>query len=975
MITKPTSNIENFLSQKELKDVISKVNNIEQQLDQINSQLNGTLTVSGLVVTTNSVTFQSNSINGSWIIDYSIPTTKISNTGTLTVNGLNVTSTTVTFQPNSINGSQIKDGTVSTSKIIDGQVTSSKIATGQILTSHINDGQVTSQKIATNQVTSQHIATSQVITDKIADGQVTSQKITTNQIQTYHINNNQVTSDKIQQLTNNLTFSNTVSGVGIQWNNKYSTSDYQFIRYYQDASEYSNTYDISTSSNNNGTLVIGVEGSIDNTSGEQVVIRTGQRLIIDQNVTGQPQNQSPINIVEFWSLGSQKAKIDPNGILTVNGLNVISNTVTFQPNSINGTWIIDNTIPTSKINTSGTLTVSGLNVTGSVSITNNLTVGGTITGSLNGNQSSQSKLQTQRTITLSGAVTGSATFDGSQNITISTSVNHNHDDRYYTKTNLQTSGQASVHWDNITNKPTTYTPQTHTHTKSEITDFSHNHTISEITDFAHTHTISEIIDISSASVNYATSSGNADKLDNLDSSQFVRSDVADTVNGHLTINNSITIGRIIPIDRSSITDAPGKLPVIYIKQRGYFNTIKALAGEGDYFYCVDRNPDYTVTSNYPGWEKLFNGDMASNMFIPINNLSTNPWVLEIKKNSGLITATDVLTLILTGHRLGSWGVKFTSWKVETILSDDSYRTVLDRDGVSDEIDMIYVPLHVGPGYYYIKGIRLTVRGATSASFRVNEAAISSLQLRDFRPTMTPAQGLGALDIRGGNMFGDVDWKYGTPKVSGNVVWHAGNDGHGSGLDADLLDGKHASDFANATHTHDNRYLQLSGGTINGSVTITNNLTVNGNIYGNKVYNAVWNDFAELREQETTIEPGYVQFMSEQTGKLTKKYHKYAVGIVSDTYGIILGVDSKSKKIKKGQVPIQVQGRVLQYFSGKLKVGDQVCQQKDGTVRKMKWWEKIFFPEKMLGVVDEIPTYETWGEDNVKVNGRIWIRVK
>jgi hypothetical protein len=44
-------------------------------------------------------------------------------------------------------------------------------------------------------------------------------------------------------------------------------------------------------------------------------------------------------------------------------------------------------------------------------------------------------------------------------------------------------------------------------------------------------------------------------------------------------------------------------------------------------------------------------------------------------------------------------------------------------------------------------------------------------------------------------------------------------------------------------------------------------------------------------------------MNEQTGKLTKKYHKYVVGIVSDTYGIVLGVDSKSKKIKKGQVPI------------------------------------------------------------------------
>ena len=33
------------------------------------------------------------------------------------------------------------------------------------------------------------------------------------------------------------------------------------------------------------------------------------------------------------------------------------------------------------------------------------------------------------------------------------------------------------------------------------------------------------------------------------------------------------------------------------------------------------------------------------------------------------------------------------------------------------------------------------------------------------------------------------------------IWHQGNDGSGSGLDADLLDGKHASAFATASHTH------------------------------------------------------------------------------------------------------------------------------------------------------------------------------
>lgn len=42
--------------------------------------------------------------------------------------------------------------------------------------------------------------------------------------------------------------------------------------------------------------------------------------------------------------------------------------------------------------------------------------------------------------------------------------------------------------------------------------------------------------------------------------------------------------------------------------------------------------------------------------------------------------------------------------------------------------------------------------------------------------------------------------------NGNTVWHKGNDGSSSGLDADLLDGKHASDFAESTHNHDEKYV-------------------------------------------------------------------------------------------------------------------------------------------------------------------------
>lgn len=42
---------------------------------------------------------------------------------------------------------------------------------------------------------------------------------------------------------------------------------------------------------------------------------------------------------------------------------------------------------------------------------------------------------------------------------------------------------------------------------------------------------------------------------------------------------------------------------------------------------------------------------------------------------------------------------------------------------------------------------------------------------------------------------------GSATVDGAIVWYAGNDGSGSGLDADLLDGRDAVSFANASHQH------------------------------------------------------------------------------------------------------------------------------------------------------------------------------
>jgi hypothetical protein len=34
-----------------------------------------------------------------------------------------------------------------------------------------------------------------------------------------------------------------------------------------------------------------------------------------------------------------------------------------------------------------------------------------------------------------------------------------------------------------------------------------------------------------------------------------------------------------------------------------------------------------------------------------------------------------------------------------------------------------------------------------------------------------------------------------------------------------------------------------------------------------------------------------------------------------------------------------------------------------------------YPERIIGTVSEIPDYEIWGQSNIKVNNRIWIRVR
>lgn len=145
------------------------------------------------------------------------------------------------------------------------------------------------------------------------------------------------------------------------------------------------------------------------------------------------------------------------------------------------------------------------------------------------------------------------------------------------------------------------------------------------------------------------------------------------------------------------------------------------------------------------------------------------------------------------------------------------------------------------------------------------------------------------------------------------------------------------------------------------------------VYGDKVYGAVWNDYAEFRNQEEKIEPGYC-VTSSKSGKVSKttKRMQYCEGIVSDTFGFAIGETDECK------TPLAISGRVLAYYSGDIEaydIGDVVCADIDGKITKMTREEIKEYPDRIVGTVSEIPSYDTWGEGNVPTAGRIWIKIK
>ena len=194
-------------------------------------------------------------------------------------------------------------------------------------------------------------------------------------------------------------------------------------------------------------------------------------------------------------------------------------------------------------------------------------------------------------------------------------------------------------------------------------------------------------------------------------------------------------------------------------------------------------------------------------------------------------------------------------------------------------------------------------------------------------------------------------------------------------DADMLDGKHASDFSPASHTHSAGQItsgnlpierggtnagtaadacknlgamRNAGGTFTGTVYFANgtahyvastgdahfkSLDITEDITARRVYDAVYNDYAELMPRGEPTEPGDI--IALDTSSCAERYIKATnlsdriAGIHTDEYAMLIG----GNKVEKGQdflsenlpffIPISLAGRVHVKVIGPVHSGDYI----------------------------------------------------
>lgn len=373
-------------------------------------------------------------------------------------------------------------------------------------------------------------------------------------------------------------------------------------------------------------------------------------------------------------------------------------------------------------------------------------------------------------------------------------------------------GQDSTYYtnyNNLTNKPTIPTVNDATITISAGTGLSGGG------DLTTNQSLNETITISHADT--STLSGSYGGANN----GVVIEEFTVDANGHVTAIGTVDLdGRFLGFnDKASDADLlDGQDSTYYLNYNNLTNkptipsapnnatiTVSAgtgLSGGGD--FTTDQSTAETITISHADTSTLSGSYGGAGNGVVIEDFTVDA--------NGHVTAIG--TVDLDGRFLGISAKASDSDLLDGLNSTSFVRTDT-TSSISGDNYVTVGPNSTWSSYIRFGGNGRTVNGdayasvvTTNGNLHIDAGNTRATYINFYAGTSGVAFGSGASGIVAW-MGPDGDLWKGSSDNSGSKYWHAGNDGSGSGLDADTLDGNQASAFALTSHTHDDRYYTES----------------------------------------------------------------------------------------------------------------------------------------------------------------------
>lgn len=235
--------------------------------------------------------------------------------------------------------------------------------------------------------------------------------------------------------------------------------------------------------------------------------------------------------------------------------------------------------------------------------------------------------------------------------------------------------------------------------------------------------------------------------------------------------------------------------------------------------------DVTITflaaaSYYPSYFSIFS------VYLRQNGSGTSKDIYaRLVELIGNIAVGDTELRLYVNNTTGNcqlWGnVKSQYGTMNLSVLKKAWRTATDSSNIGTFFSTSFnsVQSLPGDGWYKVGVIQQGVVGAFNPAAHTHTVFKNNLMIKGTNGISDSASihlGIGDSDtgfkwlsdgvcqIYAGNeavgqwTLGGMNW-FKNPTVNDNKVWNAGNDGSGSGLDADTLDGEHASSFVRAGH--------------------------------------------------------------------------------------------------------------------------------------------------------------------------------